>query len=185
MFVGNSIQAGYVPGAAAAHPPAQDVAQISGAAVIIEAFGGVTAQQILDGTDGSGYPFAQREAAYRPRVVFIQAATNGTQPGDAYAAVLRLLVQQARQVGAAVVLETPPPIVPGGSAAVFQDLPTFYQRVQATRNVAAETGAALCDHYANISPWASLGVLPDGVHPTEDVYAYMGRVDASCASLAR
>lgn len=167
-------------------PPAAEAQvdlQAAGMDVTVQADGhaGTTAQQMLDGTDNSGLPWDQRLRVLNASIITIKHGINGNATGAEHAATLRLLVQEARAQGRAVLLETPNPVVSGGILSADQ-IAGVAERVTATRAVAAELGVPLCDHDAAIRAmgWDTLEHMPDGVHPEPAVYGLLGQQMAAC-----
>lgn len=117
--------------------------------------------------------FPHRVSRWSPDVVTIMIGTNDcaiidglerVEPGQ-FAEGLTDLILRVQSLGAVPVLQTPPPIDPGGAPNRAR-LPEF---VDAVRFVATDTGAILVDHHAH---WLELGgnslpwpLLDDPFHP--------------------
>lgn len=147
-----------------------------------EGLGGTTSADLLHGTDGSGLAWAQRLPASVKIVTINHAINDNARPIADFSADLRELVLIAKQLGKAVVLETPNPIVAGGALSPRFDIAAHQTKVQAVREVAAETGAVLCDQHQAIvdAGLATLQHLPDGVHPSPALYLFKGRTLGAC-----
>ncbi|MFE5792823.1 GDSL-type esterase/lipase family protein [Streptomyces sp. NPDC056503] len=117
--------------------------------------------------------FADRVAAFRPRVVSIMLGTNdvataATGPA-VYRANLRRLVDQVRALpdGAVPLLQTPNPVDPN----LWPGRASLGDYVRIMREVAAELDVVLVDHHAH---WLDsnggavpLSLLGDGLHPNQ------------------
>ncbi|MEO7752550.1 MAG: SGNH/GDSL hydrolase family protein [Terracoccus sp.] len=125
-------------------------------------------------TDSLLPEFHWRASRFAPDVVLVMFGTNDMLEGPdgvrGYRYRLDQIVQRSRDVGATVVLQTPPPVRAAGSRTPEQ-LEAYAAQV---RTVAADLGVVLVDHTAR---WArSAGpddVAPDGwldddVHPSAD-----------------
>jgi lysophospholipase L1-like esterase len=174
---------GYTP-AVAAMLWLQTVLNRGDVEVVSYGRGGTNSAQLLAGTDGSGLPWAKRLASVpNASIVTINHAINDNSRAlSAYEATLLELVRVAQASGRTVVLETPNPMVAGGPLSSRFDIPKFEQQVQIMRDVAAATGATLCDEYAAMKQahMDTLTQIPDGVHPNEDTYIFKGRTLGAC-----
>jgi hypothetical protein len=141
-----------------------------------EGVNGTTAEQLHEGGDGV-HPYWGQEMAESPAkiVMFNHAINDHYYPIADYRAYLVSIVSVARAAKKVVVIETPNPITSTG-----YDLAAFELRVAAMREVAAETGAPLCDQHAAITNAGLTGETIDGVHPTSALYAFMGGIVAKC-----
>jgi lysophospholipase L1-like esterase len=137
--------------------------------------------------DGKNLPWAEQMAQSRANIVVINHAINDhPYPIEQFRDNLASLVNTATARGKRVILETPNPLVPGGSLSALWDLTTFAERVEMVRKVAAGTGAYLCDqnkamHDANAD---TLEYMWDGVHPSAKGYQFKGHVLAGCIKAA-
>lgn len=177
---GDSTQAGFTPPSTYT-PPSAEASRILGVVIKNEAVSGTTSLQLLDGTDGSSTPWADRIKG--ARIVLINHGINdNSRPVADYKATLTALVTAAKSFGKTVVLQTPNPIVPGGAISGAFNIQEHEAKVAAMREVAAETGAVLCDDFAAIrsSGYESLANTPDGVHPSPTLYTYKGQLMADC-----
>lgn len=117
--------------------------------------------------------FDWRAGRFAPDVVFVMFGTNDRQAGvdgvPAFRYRLDQIVQRSRDLGATVVLQTPPPVIEQGEhpSAGLADY------VEAVRSVAGDLGVVLVDHAAH---WAAVGAanrsgpapegwLDDPTHP--------------------
>lgn len=147
-----------------------------------EAFGGTSSADLLHGTDGSGLAWAQRLPPSVKIVTINHAINDNARPFGEFSADLRELVLIAQRLGKEVVLETPNPIVAGGALSPRFDIAAHQVKVQAVRAIAAETGAVLCDQHQAIvdAGMATLRHLPDGIHPSAELYLFKGRTLGAC-----
>lgn len=186
---GDSTDAGVVPVIPTVYSPPATTAQAelraaTGRDITVLSYGaaGAAAWDLLSGTDGSGTPFGARVRASGARIATISFGINDRMaPIENYRANLLQLVQQGQAAGVVMVLQTPQPTIHGTVAA------DLYPReegefIQATIDIARQTGATLCDQYAAIKAdgRANFANEPDGVHGTPDLYAFKGRVLAGC-----
>lgn len=153
------------------------------AAVSSAGIGGTTSEQLLAGSDGSGLPWADRLMRDGASIVAINHGINdnGRDP-KAFRATLEALVGIAQGQGRRVVLETANPLVAGTALAARFDLASHAALAQVTREVAAATGATLCDQMAAFEQAgaATLEHIPDGVHPRAQALKFKGQVLARC-----
>ncbi len=115
--------------------------------------------------------FHWRAGRFAPDVVFVMFGTNDMLEGPdgvrGYRYRLDQIVQRSRDVGATVVLQTPPPVRAAG-ARTPEQLEAYAAQV---RTVAADLGVVLVDHAAHWATTAGPGAvaptdwLDDDVHP--------------------
>ncbi len=103
--------------------------------------------------------FDWRAGRFAPDVVFVMFGTNDRQAGPdgvrAYRYRLDQIVQRTRDLGATVVLQTPPPVLEEGER-TYAGLVDY---VDAVRSVAADLGVVLVDHAAH---WAAVAAAEGG-----------------------
>ncbi len=122
-------------------------------------------------TDSLLSEFHWRASRFAPDVVVVMFGTNDMLEGPdgvrGYRYRLDQIVQRSRDVGATVVLQTPPPVLAAGTRTPEQ-LEAYAAQV---RTVAADLGVVLVDHTAHWSAAAGAGEvaptdwLDDDVHP--------------------
>ena len=127
--------------------------------------------------------FDWRAGRFAPDVVFVMFGTNDRQAGvdgvPAYRYRLDQIVQRTRDLGATVVLQTPPPVVEGADGPAA-GLGVYIETV---RSLAADLGVVLVDHAAH---WAAVaaengggpapaGWLDDPSHPGARGHLEMAR----------
>ncbi|MFC9982961.1 SGNH/GDSL hydrolase family protein [Microbacterium keratanolyticum] len=134
--------------------------------VINSAISGWRLVQILD-------DFERRVAMWRPDIVALMIGTNDCSTGgvfpviepDAFRASLRKFVRRVRERGALPVLQTQP----GIDIANAPERARIGEFAQAVRDIAAEEGVVLVDHYARYGEFgdggAAWGLLNDPFHP--------------------
>ncbi|HET7399990.1 MAG TPA: SGNH/GDSL hydrolase family protein [Intrasporangium sp.] len=114
--------------------------------------------------------FHWRVGRFGPDVVAVMFGSNDANEGldgiRSYRYALDQLVQRSRDVGATVVLQTPPPVQSGGRPA--PDVVAAY--AEEVRSLAAHLGVVLVDHHAR---WTQAGAdggpqlwFDDLVHPS-------------------
>ncbi len=127
--------------------------------------------------------FDWRAGRFAPDVVFVMFGTNDRQAGPdgvrAYRYRLDQIVQRTRDLGATVVLQTPPPVmdVGDGTHAGLEDY------VETVRSLAADLGVVLVDHAARWATAAATsgsgaapaGWLDDASHPGARGHLEMAR----------
>lgn len=118
-----------------------------GDAVVNSGASGATTEELLT-------EFHWRAGRFAPDVVFVMFGTNDVVAGPhgvrGFRFRLDQIVQRVRDVGATVVLQTPPPVEPSPD----RDPSTLASYVAVIREVAAELGVVLVDHAAH---WAASG----------------------------
>lgn len=150
-----------------------------------EGVSGTTSTQLLEGTDGAHQAWALSMAASPAHIVVVNHAINDVHlltGAERYRQNLIDLTRTAKQAGKLVVLDTPNPIVNGGSLSGVVDPVVLAQFAQIMRDVAAQEGATLCDEDKAIRAAGldTLARLPDGVHPDATLYAFKGKTLAAC-----
>ncbi len=142
-----------------------------------EGVSGSTACDLLNGTDGRHAPWSQHIAASNAHYVIINHAINDEwKVGVAgYQSCLRQLARLAKARGKQVVFETPNPTRDSGPAGLDR-------YADAMRQVAAQEQVPVIDQYANLMAYLDgrqvTVICPDGLHPTQEVYAMKGRYAA-------
>jgi lysophospholipase L1-like esterase len=148
-------------------------------AVVNEGASGSTACDLLNGTDGThNVPWSEQlDKRTDGKWVIVNHGINDlikTGSLSTYRNCLSQLVRIAKQKGREVVLETPNPISPAG----------LDQYAQAMRDVAAQEGAKLIDQYQMLTQYMTernlqvADIVPDGLHPTEEIYQVKGQYAA-------
>ena len=130
--------------------------------------GGTTAQELLNGTDGSNLTWSQKMSASKAQIVLIEYGINDMLiPGttvDAFTSTLQQIVSIAQAAGKTVILETPNPINTAHNAGLW----SFANVI---KTVAAQYHVTCIDEFTYLigqSGWAAL--LSDGIHPTISTY---------------
>lgn len=125
------------------------------------------------GTEDLLREFDWRAGRFAPDMVLVMFGTNDRQAGvdgvPAFRYRLDQIVQRGRDLGATVVLQTPPPVAQQGEHPPASLVPY----VDAVRSVAADLGVVLVDHFAhwvtvaagNGSEPVPAGWLDDDTHP--------------------
>jgi lysophospholipase L1-like esterase len=140
------------------------------------AVSGSNSAQLLAGTDGLNLPWPRSATA---DIVVVNHGINDSRDHvalDSYRQQLLALANAAKFTGAALVFATPNPLF-GWSF-------TSGEYAAAMRTVATQTGAGVADTYSYVEAlpdWQRL--LPDGAHPSAELYALIGR-DVLAAALA-
>jgi lysophospholipase L1-like esterase len=139
-----------------------------------EGVSGTTACLLLNG-DGRHAEWNTQMVNSNATVVIINHAINDAKPGSGistatYKNCLRSLVQVAKAQGKRVILETPNPV------SGFSGLESY---VTAMKEVAAEEQVSVIDQYQYLLDYLGSRnpeeLTPDGLHPTDEVYAMKGR----------
>ena len=138
-----------------------------GAKIYNRGVSGTNTAQLLAGTDGRNYAWAEMMRRETVRIVIINHGINDRgYPLETYRANLRELVEVAQKAGKIVMLEEPNPVgetqTPLMTAINF-DVPAFEARRAAMRDLATHMGVYFC-----AQPRVP---LEDGIHPTVDGYA--------------
>ena len=127
-------------------------------AVVNSGVAGTTTEDLLP-------EFHWRAGRFAPDVVFVLFGTNDVLAGEngvrGFRYRLDQIVQRSRDVGATVVLQTPPPVLDDGDRR--PDLIALY--AEAVREVAAELGVLVVDHaghWAQAAAEAGAAVAPEG-----------------------
>lgn len=148
-----------------------------------KAISGTSIQQMITGTDGSGKTFEQRMIESTAKIVFCNHGINSVQlaeSADSYKANLHEYVRLCRKYGKTPVLVTPNPIFPMviGDRRKCENLKYY---VKAMKEVSNEASVVLCDNHEwflkimQTGKYRDTAVIPDGVHPSNPFYLYMGR----------
>ncbi|HIE4429965.1 TPA: SGNH/GDSL hydrolase family protein [Burkholderia multivorans] len=136
--------------------------------------GGTTAPESLNGLTPFSAPLATRLASIRPNIVIVNYGINdaGRETTDDYQQALVGIVAAIRGAGAVPVLEEPNPVCKGPG-------PQLDAYVGAMRTVAQQYGVLLIQQYdyiKSLPDWQSM--LPDCVHPNQDLYRIKGDREA-------
>jgi lysophospholipase L1-like esterase len=134
-----------------------------GDAVVNTAVSGSTSEDLLP-------EFHWRAGRFAPDVVLAMYGTNDAVEGldgvPGYRYRIDQIVQRSRDLGAIVVLQTPPPVQPGDG----RDADVVAAYAEAVRGVAADLGVLLVDHHRHWSRAAEGDVIDhwfdDPVHPS-------------------
>lgn len=194
---GDSVTYGFLMGGTQANPTAPANLQ----AVLRNFFGNTAATVTNSGVSGNQTTNALRTwsasmAAETASIVYIAYGINdmqGANPSgasdpaisaDQYAQNLRSMVRIARGAGKSVILMTPNPILPYGSLGTVLKAESVKQFAAACRQVAAELAVPLVDvfewvnRYLSATSTPALTLFPDGLHPSQTVYSWLGRLMA-------
>lgn len=142
-----------------------------------EGVNGTTACDLLNGTDGRHAEWSQQMQKSPAKYVIVNFAINDQWKHDlaAYSSCLQNLARIARQSGKRMIFETPNPTRDSG-----KDGLDVY--VDAMRSVAAREGVPVIDQYRYLTEQLNgqppTAFSPDGLHPSESVYAMKGRYAA-------
>jgi lysophospholipase L1-like esterase len=142
-----------------------------------EGVSGTTACDLLNGTDGKHAAWAQQMRSSPARYVLVNFGINDQwkHDVDTYSSCLRSLAWVARKSGKQMIFETPNPTRDSGSDGL--DL-----YVNAMREVATQEGVPVIDQYRYLTEQLNgqkpTAICPDGLHPSEAVYAMKGRFAA-------
>lgn len=194
MF-GDSTQLGYTsiqgtpitPPAAVAQALLRQWTGNQGITVVSHGVSMTASGALLDGTDGSGLAWPARVSASGAQIVVVNHGINDSwlpvTTDDTYRANITAIVRGAQAAGVRIMLETPGPVIAGGSASsAGYDIADHEAKVRVMREVAAATGAALCDVNARIleQNLDTLEMIRDGVHPSPELYTRIGGWVAQC-----
>jgi lysophospholipase L1-like esterase len=136
-----------------------------------------TACDLLNGTDGRHPSWASQMAASKAGYVVVNHAINDQWRYDVntYRSCLHTLAQTARHYGKQMIFETPNPTRDSGSWGL-----DIY--VAAMKEVASQENVPVFDQYAYLTAYLNgrspYTICPDGLHPTEAVYAMKGKYAA-------
>lgn len=142
-----------------------------------EGVNGSTACALLKGEDGRHLPWREQMAASKAKYVLVNFAINDQWKYDldTYKSCLRTLARTAKQHGKQMVFETPNPTRDSG-----RDGLDVY--VDAMKAVAAQESVPVIDQYKYLMEFLGgqhpNAICPDGLHPSEVVYAMKGRYAA-------
>lgn len=145
--------------------------------VINQGVNGSTACQLLEGKDGVHPSWDAQMAASKARYVILNFGINDEWKYDVgtYESCLLALARQARRSGKQVVFETPNPTRDSGG----NGLDVY---VNAMKAVALREQVPIVDQYAYLTAYLDgrsvYAICPDGLHPTDAVYAMKGRYAA-------
>ncbi|KAB2725666.1 SGNH/GDSL hydrolase family protein [Brucella anthropi] len=154
------------------------------------AFSGTRTINMLEGSDGSGQTFEARIAASGAQIVYCNHGINDCQntpptPIGDYKANLYEIVRIIRAYGKIPVLMTPnliSPVAPLGTTDKSERLKSYAEVV---REVCRTARVALVDAFEQVSQLLTCGnytvqqILPDGIHPTQIGYSYIGQLMAT------
>ena len=134
--------------------------------VVNEGVNGMSAVNLLNGTDGKHLPWLQQMANSRADLVTINFGMNDviTTPLQDYATYMRQLVDIARQAGKVVVLQQPNPTCATPRL-------NLVQYVRQLDQIAQEKGVPMVrqfDLLLAMPDWQSL--MSDCIHPDKDKY---------------
>jgi lysophospholipase L1-like esterase len=135
-----------------------------------------TACDLLEGTGGYQQPWQEHVTASNASVVIINHGINDRSAYDTarYRSCLNQLVDIAQSNDKVVILETPNPVVDDNGRQIID-----YVRVM--ENVAQQQGIYLIDQYnllIDAFEANAAEVVPDGLHPTQEVYIDKGEFAA-------
>lgn len=180
-FYGDSVMAGYTVrptgGVVSEHNLPATCGSLLGAAAICRNFGigGTTTPEWLFGRGAVPRPWAEEMALSGPQYVAINTGINDAyvpnySPAD-HAWCYQELTRIARAAGRTMVFVSPNPINTGHNAALWGLKHTV-------DGVAGQMGVPVINIYDAIAygcpSWQAM--LPDTVHPSDDLHRYMGHV---------
>ena len=145
--------------------------------VINEGVPATTSRQLLEGSDGKHTHPWRRQMRESPASIIvlnrgINEPYNGETPSD-FKQALQELVITALHVGKTVVLQTPSPTITGTQLDRGVEA-----SARVVREVAHELQLPLSDAHCLVQPLLLEGggtSIPDGVHPTAEIYQAMAR----------
>lgn len=154
------------------------------------AFSGTRTINMLEGSDGSGQTFEARIAASPAQIIYCNHGINDCQntpptPIGDYKANLYEIVRIIRAYGKIPVLMTPNLISPVGPLGTIDKSERLKSYAEVVREVCRTAKVALVDAFEQISQLLTCGnytvqqILPDGVHPTQTGYNYIGQLMAA------
>jgi lysophospholipase L1-like esterase len=143
-----------------------------------EGVSGTTACDLLHGADGKHPIWSSQMAASKAKYVLVNFAINDEWRYDVntYKSCLSSLAQTAKQYGKQMIFETPNPTRDSGSWGL-----DVY--VNAMKAVATQEKVPVIDQYKYLTDYlkgqSPYTICPDGLHPTEAVYAMKGKYTAN------
>jgi lysophospholipase L1-like esterase len=143
-----------------------------------EGVSGSTACQLLNGTDGKHPAWSSQMASSKANYVLVNFAINDEWKYDltTYKSCMRSLAQTTKQHGKQMIFETPNPTRDSGSTGL-----DVY--VNAMKEVASQEQVPVIDQYKYLTDYlkgqSPYTICPDGLHPTEAVYAMKGKYAAN------
>jgi beta-glucanase (GH16 family) len=150
-----------------------------------EGVSGTTACQLLNGTDGKHPAWDTQLSNTSASIVIVNHAINDEWKDgsiDNYKSCLTSLAQKAKAHGKIIIFETPNPTrdsYPNGLDAW----------TDAMRSVASQQGVQIIDQYAYLKAYlngaSAYTICPDGLHPSDAVYAMKGKYAAKVFSTLR
>jgi len=153
-------------------------------------YSGTRTINMLEGSDGSGQTFEARIASSPAQIVYCNHGINDCQntpptPIGDYKANLYEIVRIVRAYGKIPVLMTPNLISPVGPLGTIDKSERLKSYAEVVREVCRTARVALVDAFEQISQLLTCGnytvqqLLPDGVHPTQIGYNYIGQLMAA------
>lgn len=154
------------------------------------AHSGTRSINMLEGTDGSGQTFEEAISTSSAQIVYCNHGINDCQntpptPIGDYKANLYEIVRIIRAYGKIPVLVTPNLIAPVGPLGTIDKSERLKSYAEVVREVCRTARVALVDAFEQISSLLTCGnftvqqILPDGVHPTQIGYNYIGQLMAA------
>jgi lysophospholipase L1-like esterase len=154
------------------------------------AYSGTRSINMLEGSDGSGQTFEARIAASSAKIVYCNHGINDCQntpptPIGDYKANLYEIVRIIRAYGKIPVLVTPNMISPVGPLGTIDKSERLKSYAEVVREVCRTARVAMVDAFEQVSSLLTCGnytvqqILPDGVHPTQLGYNYIGQLMAA------
>lgn len=154
------------------------------------AYSGTRTINMLEGSDGSEQTFEARIATSAAQIVYCNHGINDCQntpptPIGDYKANLYEIVRIVRAYGKIPVMMTPNLISPVGPLGTIDKSERLKSYAEVVREVCRTARVALVDAFEQISELLTCGnftvqqILPDGVHPTQIGYNYIGQLMAS------
>ncbi len=155
-----------------------------------KAISGTRTVSMLAGTDGSGKTFRERISESDADIVFCNHGINDCQntpptPIGDYKANLFEIVRIIRAAGKIPVLMTPNVLAPVPSLGVIDKSERLKSYAEVVREVCRTDRVALVDAFQQTWQLLTCGrykvqqILPDGVHPTQLAYNYIGQLMAA------
>lgn len=173
---GDSVQLGFAGNSIAsyAQPLVADIAELR-----VSAVAGSIAYNLAMGVGVSVWPAGLLKTK-QADIISANFGINDTYGLGLYELYLRQIVADANAVGSRVILQTPNPVTDNLHGDVSS-------RAIVMRQVAADTGAVLCDHEADsIMRGLQTQLIegPVGAHPNPTQYKFMGALFAKCVRSA-